>query len=263
MKPVLLHLYGPFAIQSYGLMIVIGLIITLYLLTQDKPLQKLISYDQFATLFQISFIAGLAGGRIWYLIPNWHTMNHWYEPFEIWNGGLSILGAIIGVLATIPWYLHKNKIPSLLLLDRLAIYALLLQSISRLGCFFAGCCHGIATNVPWAIIYHDPDSLAPLYQNLHPTQLYSAGLLFVSFLFLQWLAKKHTLKPGILLYLYIICISFERFIVDFWRGDQELLSHQGALSLFSIQQLLAILLFVGAMYMIVQITKHKKFYESI
>ena len=47
------------------------------------------------------------------------------------------------------------------------------------GCFFAGCCYGKPTTVPWAITFTDPYAAlnvgTPLNIPLHPTQLYEAG----------------------------------------------------------------------------------------
>lgn len=258
MKPILFHLYGPFAIHSYGLMIAIGLIITLFFLHKDKKLQSILSEEQFTNLFQVSFLAGITGGRLWYLTTNWSSIDHWYEIFEIWNGGLSILGCILAILLFAPLYLHANNVPILPTLDRIAIYTPLLQSISRFGCFFAGCCHGIPSHVAWSTTYTDPNSLAPLHIPFHPTQLYSVILLFISFLLLQFLARKKAFIPGILTCLYILCVSFERFIVDFWRGDREFLYNKGFFKNFSIQQLLAILMFIGAIFIIVALKKHKK-----
>ncbi len=89
-------------------------------------------------------------------------------------------------------------------LDIVAIYAPLLQSIARIGCLFAGCCHGIATTVPWAISYNDPTSFAPLGIPLHPTQIYSSLLLFGIFLILRFVATKPQPAGKILtLYLYL------------------------------------------------------------
>jgi phosphatidylglycerol:prolipoprotein diacylglycerol transferase len=263
MNAVLFHIYGDFAINSYGLMIAIGLIIGLYFLHKKIVVNKLLSENQFNTLFQISFFSGLAGGRIWYLLTNWHEIDYFLEIFQIWKGGLSIQGCIIAILIVAPWYLYTQQAPIFPVLDQVAIYTPLTQSIARLGCLFAGCCHGIATSVPWAIIYTDPESLAPLHIALHPTQLYSSILLFISFLLLRWISSRYTTQPGIILSLYIMLVSSERFIVDFWRNDQDFYFNYGFLQYFSIQQLLAILMFVGAIFMIVIIKNVKKIHEFI
>jgi len=263
MSPVLLHIYGPFAIQSFGLMIAIGLIIVLYLLDKDAPLQQLVSENQLHKIIQISLIAGIAGGRIWFLITNPIEMNHWFDYFTVWSGGLSILGAIIGIITTLSLYLSFNRIPILPLLDRLTLYAPLLQSISRFGCFFAGCCHGIPTTLPWGIMYTHPDSLAPINIIIHPTQIYSSIGLLIIFVILHYFDSFKNNKSGQISTLYIMLTSMERFISEFWRGDTEFLSTQKDLQFLSVQQMLAVTLFIGALFTFIFITINKKTDESI
>jgi len=258
MPPILLHIYGPFAIHSFGVMIVLGLMITLYLLHRDKPLQKLVSDEQLTTVFQVCFFAAMIGGRAWFLTTNLSTMTSWTDCFRVWDGGLSILGAIISILITLPLFLYTHQIPILALIDRLALYAPLLQSISRLGCFFAGCCFGKPTNLPWAIVYKNVDSSAPLNIALHPTQIYSSLLLALIFIILiffnNYCAKKH----GQILALYIMLISFDRFIIDFLRADQEYFLSYKFLCNISIQQAVALGLFLISSAMMIFITLFTK-----
>ncbi|MGB9628203.1 MAG: prolipoprotein diacylglyceryl transferase family protein, partial [Thermodesulfobacteriota bacterium] len=61
----------------------------------------------------------------------------------------------------------------------------------RLGCFSAGCCYGRKTSLPWAVVFKDPNSLAPLNVSLHPVQLYEAGMgLGLFFLLIWWERRK-------------------------------------------------------------------------
>lgn len=263
MSPVLLHIYGPFAIHSFGLMIVIGLIITLYLLNQDQKLQKLITPDQIATIVNMSVISGVIGGRIWFLMTNYSDISTWTDYFAVWNGGLSILGAIIGVMVGIYLYIRYQKLPLLNISDRFALYTPLLQSISRFGCFFAGCCYGLPTNLPWGIKYTHTTSLAPLGYTMHPTQVYSSILLFASFIILYCFDTYASKKPGQLLTLCIMLTTAERFFVEFWRGDKVFHTEFGYFNFLSVQQMLALLIFVTAFITFIFITIFKKTDESI
>lgn len=256
MPPILLHIYGPIAIHSFGAMIVIGLIVTLYLLDHDRILKKIITKDELATIIQISFFSGLIGGRIWFLITNPVLFDTWIEYISVWSGGLSILGAIIATILGLSIYCYYKKIDTLQMLDRLALYAPLLQAISRFGCFFAGCCYGKVTNLPWKVIYQDPNSLAPLHIPIHPTQIYSSICLFLIFimLFLFDTYYKHK-RYGLILALYIIAISIERFFVDFLRADQEFFMIYG-FGHIPAQQILACFLCVIGLSLFIFITKY-------
>jgi phosphatidylglycerol:prolipoprotein diacylglycerol transferase len=245
-------------------MIVIGLLITLYLLHKDKQLKKVISDEQLANIFQISFFSGIIGGRVWFLITNPEILDNWKNCFTVWQGGLSILGAIIAGIIFLSAYLHYAKLPVLQILDRIALYMPLLQSISRLGCFFAGCCFGKATNLPWGIVYNHYDSLAPLGIALHPTQIYSSLFLAVSFIILLIFDTYYRYKQsGQIVTLYIMLISLDRFFIDFFRGDQQFFSGHEIFNNLAIQQVLAIFLFTTAFIMMLFISMYKKTNESI
>jgi phosphatidylglycerol:prolipoprotein diacylglycerol transferase len=104
----------------------------------------------------------IIGGRICIFSED-ETITSLLDVFIFWQGGLSILGGIIGILVVVPFYLAYKQIPIIPFFDLVAVYAGLLQAVARIGCFFAGCCYGIATHSILAITYTDLHSAAPLY----------------------------------------------------------------------------------------------------
>lgn len=309
----LLHLYGPLAIHSYGLAIVIGLVLFIWRIKKHPQAARLQLTERIDDLILIGIAAGVFGGRLLYVLTEpdsyylsacasptisnsantFTTLNYaslsWTSKLEIsalllkdwlwnfisfWDGGFSLLGTILAVLVSLAYYLKKTGTPILPFLDLIAIHAPLLQSASRVGCFFAGCCYGAPTQLPWGTIYTDQDSIAPLGISLHPTQLYSALALFIIFLLLQ-LLQKFLKKPGQLLAAYLLLVSLERFIIDFWRDDRSfvtqlatslsgqlsaqtgtctarpsffssLFTHTLSIHQLSVHQLLALFIFCGA-----------------
>ncbi len=215
----LLHIYGPIAVQSYGLMIALGLLVFILLVKRNERFQALQLEDSFFDILILGIVSALIGGRTLFVLSEQGSPTI-VEFFSFWEGGFSILGAIIGVLICLPPFLWIKKIPLLSLLDLVAIYTPILQAFGRVGCLFAGCCYGANTTVPWAITYTDSESAAPLCTPMHPTQLYSVILLLISFLVLYFGVQKRNLKPGAILSIYLILVSTERFIVDFWRDDR-------------------------------------------
>ncbi|MEX0672236.1 MAG: prolipoprotein diacylglyceryl transferase [Candidatus Babeliales bacterium] len=227
MYPQILHIYGPFAINSYGLMIALALMLFLWLTTRDPRRAKIISTDQLSNALMVGVVAGLLGGRLLYFLSEQHHIKTIFDFFALWQGGLSILGAIIAILICVPLYLRSQNIKILPFFDLVALYAPLLQGISRIGCFLAGCCYGIHTNLPWAFTYTNPKSLAPLCLPLHPTQLYSAASFFCIFIFMKLYGQRRYKKPGQIISLYLLFLGLERFFIDFWRGDRLILGFTG------------------------------------
>ena len=218
MYPRLLHLYGPFYINAYGTMIALGIALFTYLVNNDVRRKKLISSEHFYWMMIIGIMSGIIGGRLLYVLLEWQH-NSLFDIFALWNGGFAVLGSLICILGVAPWYLKKHAIPLLPFLDLIALYAPLLQSISRLGCFFAGCCYGKPTHLPWAIVYNNEASIAPLGISLHPSQLYSAFLLLGIFFLLYYCLQHILQKNGQLVCCYILLMATERYITDFFRGD--------------------------------------------
>lgn len=216
----LLHIYGPFYIHSFGVMIALGLIVFMWLMQRHPLFKSIITNDEFHSVLSYAILAGVIGGRILYAISSWDLMDSPWEIFELWRGGFSILGAIIGIVLVMPLYLRKHHIPILPLFDLAALHAPIIQAIARLGCFFAGCCYGKPSNVPWAVTFMDPQSPAPCFVPLHPTQLYNALFSLGNFLLMYFVLQYYFKKPGQLLGAYFILAGCDRFIIDFWRADQ-------------------------------------------
>jgi phosphatidylglycerol:prolipoprotein diacylglycerol transferase len=243
MSRELIHIYGPFSIHSFGLLIAIGLIVFVWLASRHPWRKKLVNENQFINIICISIVIGVLGGRLLYVITEWKSIGFFLEIFALWQGGFSLLGSILAIVLVLPLYLRSHNIRILPFFDLLALFAPLLQAIARLGCFFAGCCYGLPTVLPWAIVYQASDAIGPACIGLHPTQLYSAGLLFLIFLVLYFIVQHRITKAGQLLCIYLILVSIERFVVDFFRGDRELVSY---LPLFSLHQYIALGIFAFA-----------------
>ena len=96
----------------------------------------------------------------------------------------------------------------------------LAQVIIRVGCFSAGCCHGVpAWGLPWAVVFSHPQT-ACIYRGIpvHPTQLYLLfGNLFILLLLLR-LFRMPAFR-GVLLWVYLLAYGMLRFVVEFYRGD--------------------------------------------
>ncbi len=239
MSPQLFHLFGDISIHAYGLFIALGLTAASFLLYRDKPLQKIIVFDDLLSIISWCIIAGILGGRMLWMIETW-PHHSWIEFFKLWTPGYSILGAMTTAVIALFILLSQATKQPFAVLDRLAIYAPLAQAIGRVGCFFTGCCYGAVTSLWCAVTYTHPDCLAPLGVPLHPTQLYSSVLGVTLFIFLYCTQKWWT-KSGQLAGLYLIGAGLERFLVDFLRAPRRLIGD----TIISRSQVLAAIVVVG------------------
>ncbi|MBA2307682.1 prolipoprotein diacylglyceryl transferase [Candidatus Dependentiae bacterium] len=245
MYPKLLHLYGPFELNSFNALIIVGIAVFMRAVLAHPGRDAYISKDDFINLSLEAALAGIIGGRLVHVLSDWQHYSSLYDILSIWNGGLSILGAILGVFSYSIISLTAKHIPPLAVFDIAALYAPLIHAIARIGCFLTGCCYGAQTAVPWAIEYVHPLIVAPLHIKIHPTQLYSSALYFLLFFALRRVSAYYPVGTGRLLMLYLMGMSLERLLVDFFRGDRIMMAHP-AFQFLSFHQWLALAIFCTA-----------------
>lgn len=133
--------------------------------------------------------------------------------------GLAVFGGIVGGAFGIWIYSRIKKFPFGPFADMIAPGAIAGQAIGRLACTINGCCYGTTTDVPWAFIYTNPNTMAPIGVATHPTVVYE--LLFDLAVFgLLWKLRGKFAPAGSLFAIYILTYSVGRFFLTFLRqGD--------------------------------------------
>lgn len=259
MKAQLFHIFGPFSVHSYGVCIALGVLLFVFLVRRNPVYRTYDLDDHFSVIIIIGSFFGLLGGRLLHLISNGESLLNISEWFSFWQGGLAILGAIIGIIVSVTLYLVAKKIPVLPFFDLMAIYSPLLQSVSRVGCFLAGCCYGMHTTSWIGVTYTDTMSLAPLHYPLHPTQLYSSAALLLIFILMYGVLQHIFKKPGQLLFWYLILESSERFFIDFLRADRIMVN-----TFLSYHQIIALGLFgIGIFLLCITVFQDSRFSNTL
>lgn len=228
MYPVLFEL-GPLKIYSYGLLIVLGGILSSGFLYKRRARMGMSREEDFWLLINVLLFGGFIGGRLLFLIEYvpLSSPDFWAQALSP-NRGLSVYGAFLGITAGVILFSRRAGLEPLKVLDYVCQVAPFWHAFGRLGCFFAGCCHGrpAGEGSSWAVIFRHssaqvPDSLlgVPLY----PTQLYEAGgdLVLAAGLFILVLPRleKGRLPSGMLCAAYMAGYAVLRFILEYYRGD--------------------------------------------
>ncbi len=138
-------------IRSYGVMMVVGFLAAVtvirYLSRHFTPNPQHITN---AALY--SLIAGVIGARTFFVI---HYLDEFRDNplgvFEIWNGGLELLGGVLLAIVVIWFYIHYYRLPMRHYLDALAVGLVAALVFGRIGCFLNGCCYGKPTDLPWGV----------------------------------------------------------------------------------------------------------------
>src|SRR5437870_6650148 len=178
MYPRLLEL-GPITVYTYGVLLAAA-----YLLGLKRAMVRAekrgLDGARVLDLGIYIIIAALVGAKLLLLVTDFNTFKN--DPHELLtlarSGGVFYGGLIVAVGVAL-WYIDRVGLPLWTTCDAFAPGIALGHVVGRMGCFFAGCCYGRPTTVPWAITFRDPFAAAnvgtPLNIPLHPTQLYEAG----------------------------------------------------------------------------------------
>lgn len=252
MYPDLLHI-GSFTLHTYGLCIALGALLGILFVSHEAKREGLNQQILLDLVFYL-LIAAIIGSRVFYIIVNpGYYLNHPHEMPMIWRGGLVFYGGFIAALPVCYLYLKKHRLPFLKTCDILAPGLAIGECMGRIGCFFAGCCYGKPTDLPWGVTFTHPNSLAQLGVSLHPTQLYTSAHALLTFIVLVSFRR---LKPaaGQTVFLYMLLYALGRLIIEPFRGDERGLRIAGHLTL---TQTIAIILIPIALGMIVSLGRRK------
>ncbi|MEC7640823.1 MAG: prolipoprotein diacylglyceryl transferase [Nitrospinota bacterium] len=219
MHPILIE-FGVIKIFTYGLLVASGFFVGILLAAHQGKKEGFDPQIILDLCFYI-LLSAVLGARILYVIVEYeYFLASPLDILKVWKGGLVYYGGLI-LAGGFTWvFLRKKQMPIWQVADILAPSLALGQAIGRWGCFFAGCCYGVRTDVSWAITFSDPRSLAPLNIPLHPTQVYLSLNALLIFTILIWM-RKHKTFHGKLFWAYGILYSIGRFIIEYFRGDDR------------------------------------------
>lgn len=207
---------GFFTLRWYSLAILAAAITGLWW-TWRAVKKEGLNPEQVYTLAIWALPGGIVGSRLTWFVDE--ISRHAIRLDDILGGqGEAITGAIMGgaLAAYIGSKVHKLNFG--LLSDLAAPGLLLAQAIGRIGCTINGDAFGTPTDLPWGVVYTNPNSFAPLNIATHPAVWYE--IIWDLIVFGILLKLKGKIRPsGSIFISYIVLYSFGRFFIDFFRGN--------------------------------------------
>lgn len=207
---------GPIFVSWYILMISLAFITCIAWLIWQNRRHRILDSRGLLTVILLVVIFGIVFAKLAHVIDffSYYTQH----PGEIIsNQGWAIWGAVLGAGASI-WIYSKvsHKFRFTQLVDILAPGIILAQAVGRVGCTLNGCCYGIESNSPLAVIYTNPNTFAPVGIPVLPTQIFE--LLFCLAVFGLLLKLRGKLQPeGSLFLVYLALYAAWRVGIDFLR----------------------------------------------
>ncbi|WP_161784912.1 prolipoprotein diacylglyceryl transferase [Hoeflea sp. BAL378] len=215
---------GPVQVRWYGLAYVIGILLgwryARKLVENEKlwpasgPRMTALDIDDFLLWATVGIVAG---GRIGYILfYDFAAVSaNPVRALEIWNGGMSFHGGLLGTLVAMLLFAHKRSIPVFNLFDVVCAVVPVGLFFGRLANFINSELWGKLTDAPWAFVF---PTGGPFPR--HPTQLYEAaleGLLLLSVLAWQIYRRQALKHRGLIAGIFVSGYALSRIFVEFFR----------------------------------------------
>ena len=213
--------------------------------------------NDFENLVTWVVLGVVLGGRLGYVLfynPSYYIDNP-SHILQVWRGGMSFHGGLIGVMTAVISYALIQKISLLKTGDVVAAVVPIGLGLGRLSNFINGELYGRPTDMPWGIVFPHADA-----QPRHPSQLYEAfleGLVLFILLNVMMRNEKIRSRPGIVMGTFGVFYGASRILIEFFREPD---AHIGYfLGFISMGQILSLpLIIIGSGLIIYALKNGKK-----
>jgi len=211
--PVALSI-GNFKIYYYGIIYAFGFLLAYLMIpwiAKKRGIKKL-TKDKTADLILWLVVGDIIGARLFHVLfynPLYY-LNNLLEIFQIWKGGLSFHGALVGIMIAVWLFCKRNKIDFYDVADTAAIPAALALFLGRIANFINAELVGKITNINWCVVFPGHEGCR------HPVQLYESLKNLVIFGVLLFVSGK-TKKKGVTFWTFVMSYGVLRFFLEFYK----------------------------------------------
>ncbi len=220
-----IYIFG-LTVPTYGIMVLLGAAAMCGMAIFLTSKKGNIPADDVFYMLLYAGIGCLIGAKLLYLIVSVDTYRLEGESLkaniEYWeklilSGGFVFYGGLIGAFLGAFRYCKHFKVPFYDAMETVIPTVPLFHAFGRVGCFFSGCCYGMACDTPISVTFSNAVA-APNGVPLLPVQLFEAGgnLILSAVLVILFFKENPRLS---LSGLYLICYGVMRFVLEFFRGD--------------------------------------------
>jgi phosphatidylglycerol:prolipoprotein diacylglycerol transferase len=228
MYPILFHIdafsffgweIGPLSLFSHGIFASLGFLISVFWflkIANKKHLHLEFIADHFFSLIFWSVVGArlgfVYGASVRYLENPWSVLHFWDGGYLLWSG-------IVFFLMTFFYHCYQQKEKIGQWLDVIIPAGIIAFAFETFGAFLAGKNYGAPTDMPWGIVFENPEVRFTIA--IHPVQLYLLGSLLVLLLIIHILHKRY-LRESLIGLIALALFAHFSFVTDFFRDDQLL-----------------------------------------
>jgi len=235
---------GPIIVHWYGLLIITGILVGGVVASVEAKRRGENPEHVWSGLVW-GLILGFLGARLYHILSSpadgtGGFRSYLEDPiaiFQVWDGGLAIIGAILGGIVGLLLYARRHHLSAWRWLDIAAPAFVLAQALGRWANFINQELYGPPTTLPWGGFVREEHRI-PLYSDLtlypanatrfHPTFFYESLWSLGIFFFLMWAGRRwqHRLRDGDVFLAYLMLFGAGRlWIEQFFRPDAWVLDN--------------------------------------
>lgn len=232
---------GPLSVRWYGLMYLVAFLLFMMLgkwRAKRGPLPGWTAL-QVDDLMFYGVLGVVLGGRLGYVLfyKPLHYLQNPLEIFQVWEGGMSFHGGLLGVLLVLWLWGRRTGRSFLQVGDFVAPLVPLGLAAGRLGNFINGELWGRVTDpaAPWAMVF--PQAIKADQANVamaaifnqyhglprHPSQLYQFALEGLALFVIVWLVSRKARPTGVVSGVFLTGYGSFRFLAEFAREPDDFL----------------------------------------
>ncbi len=214
-----LHI-GPLPIHAYGVMIAVGVIVAIRI-AERRYARSGNDPSVIAEMGVAVVLAGVIGARVYHLFTGYDWDGGVLGALKIWEGGLSIWGAVGGGAIAVIVIARRRRIDVFPLMDAMGPSVAVAQAIGRWGNWFNQELFGRPTSLPWGLeidVHHRPAGYLD-EPTFHPTFLYESLWCLLLFATIVAVERRFRLRRGQPMAMYVAMYTFGRFFFENMRVD--------------------------------------------
>ncbi len=226
---------GPLSVHWYGLTYLAAFGLFMFLASRRLRHEPYVSIQGPAAwsrkdvedILFLGVLGVVLGGRLGYCLfyKPLYYLEHPFEVFAIWTGGMSFHGGMLGVIGSMLWFAHSRQRPFWQVADLVAPCVPTGLAAGRVGNFINGELWGrlSSPDLPWGMVFRGAGDLPR-----HPSQVYQFLLEGLLLFVLLWLYARKPRRQGEVAAAFLFGYGVFRFIAEFFREPD---AHLGLLSL--------------------------------
>ena len=225
-NPIAISL-GPVQIHWYGLTYLVAFALFLFLANKRTRLPQFAdagwTRKDIEDLLFYGVLGVVVGGRLGYALfykPG-EYLSHPLEVLQVWKGGMSFHGGLLGVAVALLYFAHQRRRPLLQVMDLVAPCVPTGLASGRIGNFINGELWGRQADpsLPWAMVFPQSGQNIPR----HPSQLYQFAMEGVLLFVILWWYGQKPRPPGRVTALFLMGYGVFRFIAEYFREPDSFL----------------------------------------